>query len=981
MKERVWVGLAAAFLWVAAAAASTDGEEARFLKNTRQLIYQGVRSGEGYFSPDGNHLIFQSEREAENPFYQIYILDFKTGDTHRVSPGIGKTTCAFFRAGADEVLFASTHLDPEAEAKQKAEFEFRESGKTRHGAWDYDEHFDIFSSRRDGTELRRLTDAWGYDAEGAYSPDGSKIVFCSMRDAYPLERLGDEDRKRFEKDPSYFAEIYLMNADGSNQTRLTDWPGYDGGPFFTPDGERIVWRHFDETGMIADVYTMRLDGSERRRLTDFRSMSWAPYFHPSNEYAIFTSNKYGFSNFELFIVDAMGTKEPVRVTTTDGFDGLPVFSPDGKRLAWASTRTPQKKAHIFIADWNHGAALEALAASPVREGADAALFSPEIRAADLREQVGFLASDRLEGRMTGSRGTALASEYIAAYLEENGIRPLGDDEGYFQEFPFTSGMKIVADRCLLEVTADTMAAVAAEADTAAADARGKTVFEVEKDFRPLAFSSTGEAEGPAAFAGYGLVAPGELDGGYNSYAGIDVQDKIVLVLHYVPEGVSVERRQDLNLYAGLRYKAMAARERGAKALLVIIGPNSPGAGNLVPMGFDQASASSGIIVASVGGRVAELLFAASGKSLKDVQSELDVENPHAEGAFDLPGVRVKVGAAVERERNRDRNVVGVLPPAGGMEGAEFVVVGAHYDHIGRGEIGSLADKDQEGQVHNGADDNASGTSLVMELAAALAEERKSDPQAFRRGVIFGFWSGEELGTIGSSHFTANPPVPLEKMAAYVNFDMVGRMRDNKLTVQGVGSSPAWPEMIEKRNVAAGFDLTMQTDPYLPTDVTAFYPGGVPVLSFFTGVHEDYNKPSDKPETLDYDDMARIGNFAFSLVQGLVARPERPDWAKVEKPKSRTDSRGALTATLGTVPDMAAEDIEGVKLSGVRGGGPADLAGVQGGDVIVELAGQKITNIYDYTFVIGGLKIGEPVTLVVLRAGERVSLSVVPAPRQ
>jgi hypothetical protein len=489
------------------------------------------------------------------------------------------------------------------------------------------------------------------------------------------------------------------------------------------------------------------------------------------------------------------------------------------------------------------------------------------------------------------------------------------------------------------------------------------------------------------FVGYGLVVPGEIAQGYDSYAGIDVKDKIVLALNYVPEGVPVERRQDLNLYAGLRYKAMAARERGAKALLVVNGPNSPGAGNLVPLGFDQASASSGIIVTSVGGRVADLLVASSGKSLKDVQSELDVENPHAEGAFDIAGVRVRVATAVERERKSDRNVIGVIPPAGGMDGAEFVVVGAHYDHIGRGEIGSLADKDQQGEIHNGADDNASGTSLVMELAAALAGERKlaeegkSDSSAFRRGVVFGFWSGEELGTIGSSYFAENAPVPLDKIVAYVNFDMVGRMKDNKLTVQGVGSSGVWPEAIEKKNVAAGFDLTMQSDPYLPTDVTEFYPEGVPVLSLFTGVHEDYNKPSDDAEKINYDDMVRIGDFALSLVEDLVARTERPGYVVVERSKSRMDSRGTLTATLGTVPDMAAEDVEGVKLSGVRGGGPADKAGVQGGDVIVELAGQKITNIYDYTFVLGGLKIGEPVAMVVLRGGERVSLTIIPAARQ
>ncbi len=315
-----------------------------------------------------------------------------------------------------------------------------------------------------------------------------------------------------------------------------------------------------------------------------------------------------------------------------------------------------------------------------------------------------------------------------------------------------------------------------------------------------------------------------------------------------------------------------------------------------------------------------------------------------------------------------------------MEGAEFVVLGAHYDHIGRGEIGSLADKDAQKEIHNGADDNASGTSLVMELAGALAEKRRADPSALQRGVVLAFWSGEELGVIGSSYFAENPPVPLEKIAAYVNFDMVGRMKDNKLTLQAVGSSKAWPELIEKRNVAAGFNLTLQEDPYLPTDVTAFYAKGVPVLSFFTGVHDDYNKPTDDPETLQYDDMARIGAFALALAGDLAGRAEKLDFVKVEKSKAQTGMRGSLSAYLGTIPDYAAEDAAGVKLTGVRSNGPADKGGVKGGDVIVELAGQKITNIYDYTYALGGLKIGQPVTLVVLRNGERVTITVIPEAR-
>jgi Tol biopolymer transport system component len=225
---------------------------------------------------------------------------------------------------------------------------------------------DIFAAELVGGATRRLTAAPGYDAEGSFSPDGRQIVFTSLRDAFPLEKLSPEDRKRFETDPAHFGEIYFMNADGSDQRRLTHAPGYDGGPFFSPDGRRITWRRFDPSGMTADIYTMNTDGSDVRRVTDFQSISWAPFYHPSGEYVIFTSNKLGFSNFELFVVDAEGEREPIRVTFTDGFDGLPVFSPDGRKLSWASGRTEDGSPQIFIADWNHEAARRELAQAPLR---------------------------------------------------------------------------------------------------------------------------------------------------------------------------------------------------------------------------------------------------------------------------------------------------------------------------------------------------------------------------------------------------------------------------------------------------------------------------------------------------------------------------------------------------------------------------------------------------------------------------------------
>lgn len=900
--------------------------EARFLKNIRQLTFEGKRSGEGYFSSDGKALIFQSERDPDNPFYQIYIMDLESGDTHRVSPGVGKTTCGFFRPAADEVLFASTHHDPQALAKQKAEFEFRASGKQRRYAWDYDDQMDIFSCRRDGSELKRLTDAPGYDAEGAYSRGGQKIVFCSVRDG-----VGDP---RFATDPSFFGEIYIMNADGSDQRRLTSTPGYDGGPFFYSQ-DRIVWRRFDEKGLTADVYTMKMDGTDVRRVTDFGAMSWAPFAAPPNNF-IFTANKLGFSNFELYLTDEQGAKEPVRVTYSEGFDGLASFDPVGLRLCWTSSRAPDGKSQLFLADWNPVAAIEAVRDASRKQG----YFAPEITRADLERQVAFLASDELEGRMTGSKGARRAAEYLAEYFRGIGITPI------LQKFEFTAGVKVLTNQNQLAVTASS--------------------FDVEEDFRPLSFTENKTAEGEVVFAGYGLKVPN----GYNSYAALDVSNKIVLALRYVPEDVEPKRRQELNRYAGLRYKAMIAREHGAKAILFATGPNSPKPGELVGMSFDSSQAGSGIVAASISSNVALAIL----PDLKTAQTALDKEDPHTPGGFPLPKVRVKISTAVEHVRQEDHNVLGYLPPPGQSASAEYVIVGGHYDHLGFGESGAMLRAGEENQIHNGADDNASGIAAIMELAGSLAKSRDA-----QRGVLFAFWSGEEIGLIGSSYFTEHPTLPLSNAVAYLNFDMVGRLNENKLLLQGVGSSTAWRRLIEKRNVAAGFNAILQDDPYLPTDTTPFYSKGVPVLSFFTGSHDDYHRPTDDAGKLDYDGLLRIARFAGGIIADLMKAPTRPEYAKVER-SSSGGSRENLRAYLGTIPDYATE-VAGVKLSGVRGGSPAEKGGLKGGDIIVEFAGQKIANIYDYTYALDAVKIGQPVTIAVMREGKKIAVTVTPETRK
>jgi hypothetical protein len=575
-----------------------------------------------------------------------------------------------------------------------------------------------------------------------------------------------------------------------------------------------------------------------------------------------------------------------------------------------------------------------------------------------RARVETLASDRFEGRLTGSAGEKLAADYLVGELARLGARPLPGQTDFLQSFAFTAGSK------------DGGSSVSVTRDGGAAQR-----FAAPDRVLALAFSDTGEASGEAVFAGYGLVVPESQNFGYDSYAGLDVKDKVVVVLRYFPEDADQQTRAMLARYADLRYKAQAARQRGARAMLVVTGPRSPNAGNTVPMTFDTAIAGSGIIAASVTGSVASQLFAAAPKPLEAAQQELDTGNPHVAG-FALPGVGVTVKTNVVRERQTGHNVVAYLPatlPVTGLD-KPWVAVGAHYDHLGRGTTGgSLAGKEDAGRVHHGADDNASGTVAALAIVESLSRQPR------KRHLLVGLWSGEELGLLGSSAFVTNPPVPLSQLAAYVNFDMVGRMQDNKLTAQATGTSAVWPKLLEQANVAAGFDLVLQEDPYQPTDVSSFNQAGVPCLTFFTGAHVDYHKPGDTADKIAYEDLDRVAALGASLIKRLMDADQAPQFTKVEQ-KTDTAGRAGLRVFTGTIPDYATE-VKGLLLAGVIGGGPAEQAGLQKGDVIVEIAGQSITNIYDYTYALELLKIGQPAKVVYTRGGEKRETMLTPAARK
>jgi Zn-dependent M28 family amino/carboxypeptidase len=572
-----------------------------------------------------------------------------------------------------------------------------------------------------------------------------------------------------------------------------------------------------------------------------------------------------------------------------------------------------------------------------------------------RQHVQTLASDKLDGRLTGSAGERLAADYIVSQLEKIGARPVPGQKDYRVPFEFTAGSRDGGSKISLIYGREGGLATPA---------------------RALSISDNGEVSGPVVFAGYGLVVPDSQDFGYDSYAGLDVKDKIVVVLRYYPEDAEPKTKAILARYSDLRFKAMAARQRGAKAIIVVTGPTSPNAGQLVPMTFDTALAGSGIIAVSVTGETAKALFARTqDKTLEDAQKSLDSGNPHVAG-FDLPGVTAQVTAAVEREKQTGHNIVAYLPASTPTAGVEkpWIALGAHYDHLGRGTNGnSLARKEEVGGIHVGADDNASGTAAVLAIGEALSKQPR------RRNVLLDFWSGEEIGLLGSAAFTARPPVPIDQIAAYLNFDMVGRMQDNKLAVQAAGTSPVWSKLLEQANVAGGFDLQVQQDPYQPTDVASFNQAGVPSLAFFTGTHVDYHRPTDTADKINYEDLDRIVVFASSIVRRLADLEPPPAFTKVDQPASGAGRAGIRVFT-GTIPDYATE-VKGLLLSGVIGGGPAEQAGLQKGDVIVEIAGQSIANIYDYTYALELLKIGQPVKIAYMRGGKRVDTMLTPGARK
>jgi aminopeptidase YwaD len=574
--------------------------------------------------------------------------------------------------------------------------------------------------------------------------------------------------------------------------------------------------------------------------------------------------------------------------------------------------------------------------------------SPDITAAELQAHIKYLASDQLEGRRSGSAGNRKAAEYIIAQLTAYGIQPAGDSAGYLQPFDFVSAVKLGAGN-ELRVVRDNAPELTGTADV---------------DFRPLGFSSNTTVTAPVVFVGYGLTAP---DSSYDDYAGVDVTGKIVVALRYTPEGNNPHGA--LTPVSSFRNKARIARERGAVGLMLITGPNDDADDDLIKLAFDQAFANSGIPVISVKRAFLDPLLKPSGWTWKSLQDSIAARKKSISVAF--VGATATLTTSVEKVYSRTANVVGFLPGTNSALDSQYVIVGAHFDHLGFGGEGSGSLKPDTVAIHYGADDNASGTSGLLEVAQELAAHKST----LQRSVVFVFFSGEELGTLGSAWYVNHPEYPLAKSVAMVNMDMIGRLTNKKLTVYGTGTSPQWMPLLNRLNADSTFSIVPVPDGFGPSDHAQFYGKDIPVLFFFTGTHNDYHKPSDTWDKINYPGEEQVARYVDRIVHAIVNEPARPLFARSATPPASGggDSRG-FKVTLGVVPDYG-ESTEGMKIGGVRPGGPAEKGGLKAGDVIVKMAGKKILNIYDYMGLLGELKPGDKVPVEVNRGGTIVSLTV------
>ncbi|MBN1208737.1 MAG: M20/M25/M40 family metallo-hydrolase [Myxococcaceae bacterium] len=884
-------------------------EEVR-LAELRQLTFGG-ENAEAYWSFDGKQLSFQASR-GDMGCDRIFRMTVDPVAEAQVSSGKGATTCAHFLPGDKELIFASTH--PSGDACPP---------KPDHSmgyVWAIYDSYDIFKVGADGSGLTRLTEAPGYDAEGTVCARDGSIVFTSTRD-------GD-------------LELYRMDKDGKNVRRLTHSPGYDGGAFFNADCTKIVWRASrpqpgkaleDYQALLArglvrpsklELYVANADGSDARQITWLDSAAFAPFFHPNGKRILFSTN-YGDPKgreFDIYAVDIDGSNLE-RITHAPGFDGFPMFSPDGKWLAFSSNRSTapgQHDTNIFLARWVE----DAKPAAPIAETA----------VDRVARDVSFLAAPEREGRGIGTSGIDAAGAHVEARFQALGLKPAGDSGSFRQSFPVTTAVKI-GPKTQVRL--------------------GGTVLPGDA-YTALGFSAQGVAQAPLVLAGYGISEPSlKVD----DYEQLDVKGKIVVVRRFVPDSPAFSETDAQRRHGDLRHKAWTAREKGAKALVVVDWPAPP---SPAPKDWKLPSEASLPALASEGPSDAGIpVVIVKRAALEPLMGKL------TEGKR----VDARLEVHLDFERRPAFNVAGLLE-AGARKLPGAIVIGAHYDHLGFGGRYSLSPDKHE--PHVGADDNASGVAALLEIARSLSEHRAQ----LERDVLFVAFSGEETGLLGSTHFTRlRGDTGMKEIAAMLNLDMVGRLRTSGLSVLGAESAAEWGPLIAAACEKARVGCSPSGDGYGPSDHSPFYASGVPVLHFFTGAHSDYHKPTDLPGAVNAAGAVQVARIVSSIVQGLGERATLT-YRKVRSPAPRGDMR-SFNASLGTIPDYAGlpGGQKGMMLAGVRGGGAAEQAGMQRGDIIVKLGTHPIGGVEDLMYVLNASKPGETVTAVILRDGKELKLEV------
>jgi Zn-dependent M28 family amino/carboxypeptidase len=629
----------------------------------------------------------------------------------------------------------------------------------------------------------------------------------------------------------------------------------------------------------------------------------------------------------------------------------------------------------------------------------------------LRQHVTYLASDALNGRRTGSTGANDAAHYIAGEFSRLGLRPGAQKAAtprklseamsrYLQTFPYVAGVELGKGDAL-SITASNGAPVNLRAGDG---------------WMPLGFSSNGHIEkAEYVFVGYGITAV-ELN--YDSY-GSGARDKIAIALAGTPDGDNPHGQ--FARYDDARWKAIAARNAGARALLLIAQEESFKDDRLSQLHYDNGSGDSGLPVAVISRETATRLFASSGDAKQTLSALTEAAKNSKSGvltsativSLPLKGVTLAVSIDVTRQEVPAYNVVGILDGSDPTLKNETVVIGAHYDHLGRGGEGSLAPR--SGEIHHGADDNASGVAGVLELARVFSTQRPKP----KRTILFVAFSGEEEGLLGSSYYVNHPLVPLANTVAMINMDMIGRMKDRKLIIGGVGTAKEWRDIVDSGNSLQGmtvtatnrtgndtsngttpygipvvvsangrpivsmdssktFDLTLNEDGYGPSDHSSFYSKQIPVLFFWTGTHEDYHKPSDTSDKINYEAEARVLSLVARIVRDIDQGDKRPTYT-VAKSESTGRATG-FRVYLGTIPNYA-DTNDGLLLDGVRDDSPASAAGLKAGDRIVKIAGRDVHNVYDYTYALGEMKAGQEYSIEVVRGTERVTLKITPAARK